>query len=144
MLFRPPHLFRTRFSGLLLALCALAASITGAAHAGLPTYAASTMSKETAICTVVTLATVDAQRPLQSGNPVESMAYLPTVCTSQIMSRAEIRDGVRSLLALGWRAVNTSYQVTTLRPQTTVGSGADILISASFVLERDAPTAHYR
>lgn len=144
MPFRLRPIFRPWLVRLLLALTACVAIATSGAYAGAGAYSVSSLSKETAICTVVTLATVDAQRPLQSGNPVESMAYLPTVCTSQIMSRAEIRDGVRSLLALGWRMVNTSHQVTAIRPQMTAGSGADILISATFVLERDAPTSHYR
>ena len=89
---------------------------------------------ETAVCTVVTKANFDASRPLQPGNPIESLAYLPAVCTSQVMSRADIRDGVRSLLSLGWRVVGASHQVTAVRTDAT--GMTDLLISAAFTIER--------
>lgn len=88
---------------------------------------------ETAVCTVVWKAPYDPNRGIAPANPIESLPYLPAVCSSQSMSRADIRDGIRSLLALGWRAVNASHQTTVVG--TSKDGTADLLISAIFTLE---------
>lgn len=109
--------------------------------AGAGAIASSPLTVETAVCSVVWKSSYEPSRAIAPANPIESLPYLPALCTSQIMSRAEIRDGVRSLLALGWRAVNTSHQTTMVG--TSKDGAAELLISAIFTLERERRDDRY-
>ena len=89
---------------------------------------------ESAICSVAIKSELDANKPIQLTSPIDNLVSVPANCTGNVMLRAEVMGGVRSLLVNGWRIANTSHQVTSLR---TLPSGqVDLLISGIFVLER--------
>lgn len=115
-------------------LLPIAASLfVSQAHAGVinipPDWAT-----ESAICTVVLRAPIDASKPLQPSNPMDAMASLPAVCTGNIMQQMTIAGGVRQMMTMNFRVTTVSHQVTPIKSDPD--GKTELLITAFYGMER--------
>lgn len=94
---------------------------------------------ETALCITTHKGSADAGRLFNNGNPLDQMMAFPTSCVLTGLGALERRDGIKGLMANGWRPTSVSHQ---LMPMTVAQPGGDkleILLSLVVILQRVSP-----
>lgn len=90
---------------------------------------------ETMYCTTLYKGTAEVGKPLLAGGPLEQLANLPTFCAAN-GANIEQRDGVRGLMAAGWRAISVSHNVAVLSAAKEPSDKVELLISAMYILQK--------
>ena len=131
------NLARSLQSSLFLALCGLMLShATIAAAQSRPPVEINTQAfrVDSSLCTVVLKTSVEPGKPIQPGTPIDQLASLPAICTSNMTGQSTVPGGVRSQMMNGFRITGVSHSVT---PLGLMSDGRqELLISMVVALER--------
>ena len=88
---------------------------------------------DSTICTVVIKTPIEINKPIRSGTPIDQIANMPAICTSN-SGQSVSENGVRTLLNSGFRVKGVSHSVTALG--ALADGKVELLLSAVFALER--------
>lgn len=89
---------------------------------------------ESTLCSVVMRAPIDAGKPLQAGNPIDTLVSQPVVCTGNATQQMPMAGGLRLMLSNGFRITSISHQITPIKFDPD--GKTELLITALFGLER--------
>lgn len=94
---------------------------------------------DSSICTVVIKVPVEPGKPIQLGTPIDQLATLPAICTSNMTGQNTVQGGVRSQMNIGFRVTGVSHAVTPIGVLTD--GRQELLISMVIALERPQTVA---